>query len=110
MDLGTIIVLGAVVGAVAILFWDKIKAWASKVYNFITDAINAAIEVVSSALVYIAKGVGKFFKQIKVYIMDRFGKVRLETQKQEISESEIPDDILQELKKKHEVMVMRIKE
>ncbi len=101
------VIIGFFVGAATAVFWDEITAWASKIWRFIVDAINTAIEVVSSALVYLINEAGSFYKQVKVYVMNKFGKVRLETRRQEISRFEIPSDVLQELERKREIMVMK---
>lgn len=101
------IVISFVMGATMAVFWDKIKAWASKVWHLIVDVINTAIEVVSNVLVYLVKEAGRFYKQVKVFIMNKSGKVRVEVRRQELSCFEIPNDILQELERKRELLLMK---
>ena len=99
--------LGAATGATVVVFWDKIKSWASKVWYLIVDAINIAIEVASSALVYLIEKGGSFYKEVRVYVMNKTGGIRLESRRQEVSRYEVPDEIRRELERKREVMMMK---
>lgn len=103
------IIGGFVTGVLSATFWDKIKAWASKMWNLIIDAINWTIEVASRALTYLIKKGSSFYKEVRVYVMNKQGQIRIETRRQETSRLEVPNDILRELDRKQELLVMQSK-
>lgn len=89
---------GAGAGAVVAVFWDEIKAWATRVLGYILDAINYVIEVTSDAITYIAKQGARVYKRVVVYVRNvRTGGTRKEIREQEIVEEDLPDDIQRQL-------------
>lgn len=101
------IIIGAILGSLTVVFWDEIKAWANRAWNSIIDSINLAIEVISQALVYLIKEGGKIYRLMKVYVMDIYNRMRIETARQPISESAIPKEYWDELKNKQQVLLMK---
>lgn len=91
-------ILGGLAGFGLGYFWDEIKAWATRVIKKILDGINYAIEVTSKAIVYLVQEGLRYYKRVEIYVRNiRTGNTRLLSERQEISESEIPDEILDEL-------------
>lgn len=87
---------------------DEIKDWATRVVGDILDTINKALEVASDAIVYLLKKGNRYYKEVKVYVMNiNTKKVKIVLEK-EIIDSEIPEDIRQELEKKMELKLMKM--
>ncbi|MDB9516893.1 hypothetical protein PN466_08030 [Roseofilum reptotaenium CS-1145] len=97
---------GAGVGAVVAVFWDEIKAWASRVLGYILDAINYVIEVTSDAITYIAKEGARVYKRVVVYVRNiRTGGTRKEIREEEIVEEDLPYDIQSQLEYKANIQI-----
>ncbi|NEP80315.1 MAG: hypothetical protein F6K39_20395 [Okeania sp. SIO3B3] len=102
--------LGVAAGIATRHFWEKIKAWASRVVGYILDAINNAIEVASKAIISIVKEGKRYYKLAKVYVMGiHTGETKIESKQEQISTHEIPPSILKELQEKREYKLMKSK-
>lgn len=102
------VALGVGAGVAIGYFWDEITAWATRVIGDIIDAINYAIEVTSDAIVSLVKQGYRYYKKAEVYVMDiRTGKKRIESRQQEISESEIPQEYLEQLRYKAQLKLLQ---
>ena len=87
------LLLAAVASFAVGYFWDELKAWASRVINYILEAINWAIEIASNAFVYLVKQGYRFYKRVEVYIRNRrSGNTTVRYQEAEVSEYEIPEE------------------
>jgi hypothetical protein len=105
---GASFLVGAATGVTIAYFWDEITAWANRVVGYIIDAINYAIEVISDIIVSLKKEGNKYYREAKAYVMNAFtGEVRMESRRQQISESEIPNEYLEQLQRKRELLLMK---
>lgn len=59
---GIVIVGSFFTGVAVAVFWDEIKEWATRMLGYILDAINAALEVTSDAVVYLVKEGTRVYK------------------------------------------------
>lgn len=105
---GASFLVGAAVGAAIVYFWDEIKAWVNRVVGYILDAINYAIEVISDIIVSLIEEGNKYYREAKAYVMNAFtGEVRIECRRQQIPQSEIPDEYLEQLNRKRALLLMK---
>ncbi|HIK09928.1 MAG TPA: hypothetical protein IGS52_06630 [Oscillatoriaceae cyanobacterium M33_DOE_052] len=89
-------------------FWDDIIAWANRVVGAILDAINYAIEVTSDAVVKLVKEGSRYYKEAEVYVMNiRTGKLRIESRRQEVNENQIPEEYLNQLRRKAALQLLQ---
>jgi len=95
-------------GAAVGYFWDEIQEWASQMLGYILDAVNTAIEVTSDAIVYLVKEGSRIYQTMEVFVRNvRTGSTRLESRKQEIPRSKVPDDINAQLEAKMKLKLMQ---
>ncbi|XWK87893.1 MAG: hypothetical protein U7127_27530 [Phormidium sp.] len=100
--------LGFGTGVAIGYFWDEITAWATRVVGYILDAINYAIEVTSDAVIKLVKQGYRYYKIAEVYVMDiRTGKTRIESRQEEIPQSNIPQQFLDQLRNKAALKLMQ---
>ncbi|WP_054469983.1 hypothetical protein [Planktothricoides sp. SR001] len=105
---GASFLVGAVTGVTIAYFWDEIKAWANRVVGYILDAVNHAIEVISDIIVSLIKEGNKYYREAKAYVMNAYtGEVRIEGRRQQIDQSQIPDEYLEDLKRKAAMLLMK---
>ena len=105
---GAYFLAGAATGATVAYFWEDIKAWASRVADYILDAINHEVEVVSDIIVSLIIEGGEYYREAKAYVMNAFtGEVRIESRRERINRSEIPNEYLQDLERKREMLLMK---
>jgi hypothetical protein len=91
-------------------FGNAIKNWANSVVDKILGRIDKAIEVASDAIVYLIKENNRYYKEVKVYMMNIGSReVRFEIQKEVIQLSEIPEDIRKQLEERCELKLMQMK-
>ena len=103
-----IIIGSALAGVTVGYFWDEIQEWASRMLGYILDAVNTAIEVTSDAIVYLVKEGGRVYQTMEVFVRNvRTGSTRLESRKQEIPRSKVPDDINAQLEAKMKLKLMQ---
>ncbi|MDJ0615167.1 MAG: hypothetical protein QNJ63_00110 [Calothrix sp. MO_192.B10] len=102
------IIIGLFAGFAVGVFWDEIKAWATRVLGYILDAVNRAIEVTSDAIVYLVKQGTRIYKRIEVYVRNvNSGGTRIEYRQEEVSPYEIPDDIQAQLERKQKLKLIQ---
>ncbi len=95
--IGTLVVVGIAVG----LFWDEIKAWATKVAGYILDAVNSAIEVATPVIISLVKKGNYYYRRAEAYIYNIYDEdFRRLYREEEIALNEIPPELLAELDKK----------
>lgn len=91
-------IAGAIVGGLVIAFWDEIKEWAQNLLGYVISAMNTALEVISDAYIYIVKQSTHYYKRFEVYKRNlQTNKYESHIEQKEISESEVPDEIKEQL-------------
>lgn len=98
--------------AVGHFFWKQIKEWASLVLNPILDSINKVVEVWSDAVVYLIKeGTGRVVKRMEVGTQNIFtDEVKTKYVEEKVSNSEIPDEIKDQLQKNAKLKLMQLQQ
>lgn len=91
-------IAGLFIGGLVVAFWDEIKEWAENLLEYVIDEINKVLEVISDAFVYIVQEGTRFYKRFEVYTKNiRTNKIESHIEIKEVSESEIPDEVKQQL-------------
>ncbi len=103
--------VGAIIGAAAYAaFREKIQEWATRVVGFLLDTINAFVEVTSNALVYLIREGNKYYTEARLFVKNTSNNTnRMESKRQEIKESDIPQEQLAIMKKKEEDLLLQQK-
>jgi hypothetical protein len=99
MDALVWVIFGAIAGAATIVYWEKIKKWATDILGIFIDAANRLVESIGGGFVYFLKEGRKFYKRLELISKD------FETQKyfrepvtkEEIKESDIPQKMLEKM-------------
>lgn len=100
------LILGTVVGGLVVGFWDTIKQWAENILAFVIAAIRTAIEVISDALIFIVKIGDRYYKKFQAFVKNiETNKYESRIVKEEIPESEIPDEIKEQLQMREQIKV-----
>lgn len=89
-------IIGAIVVASVVMFWDELKFWAEKI---IPGFQLMAKGVSEGRLELIEKG-GRYIKQVILYELGIDNKYRHQVEREEIPASKVPDEIKEKLKKK----------
>lgn len=101
---------GALAGATVAYFWDDIKEWASNAIRSILRRINQALNAVSDAIIYLSKQAGRIYKKIAFYSREIYsGVMRKHERAEEISSYDIPEEMLEQLNTRTEVLLGRAK-
>lgn len=99
-------IIGTIVGLFAVSFMDEIREWATRALEKIRNAIDRSVEVTSDAIVSIVKEGYRYYKKIKVYVMNiRTDVTKTITTTQESSNP--PEEIKTKLAKEKEEKLLR---
>ncbi|NMG22698.1 hypothetical protein [Brasilonema bromeliae] len=89
------LIIGAIIGAGTVVFWDRIKDWATRVMGFLLDQMNKLVEFLVGGVVFLIKEGKKYYKKLYLYTRDKESQkpYRRESDKVEIKEADIPSDL-----------------
>ena len=93
-------------------FWKQIKEWADLALGYILNGINKAVEVTSDAFVYLVKeGTRLVVKRMIVGVQNIYtNENRSEKREEEISRSELPDEIKAQLEQRAQMKLMQLQQ
>ncbi|OIP72376.1 MAG: hypothetical protein AUK43_03955 [Oscillatoriales cyanobacterium CG2_30_40_61] len=95
------IAAAALVGVGVGYFWDEIVAWANRVIGYLLAGINRAIEVTSDAIVYLVREGKRYYQKVEIFARNIYTKVtHLFSDQKEIHQSDIPEDLKEQLERK----------
>ena len=95
------VLAGAAAGATVAVFWDEIKAWASRALGYILDAINWALEVTSDAITSLMRRGTRYYVRTEVYARNiSSGNYRNVYKEKEVPGVDVPDEFKQQIKNK----------
>lgn len=104
------IIVSAIAGAAAVVFWERIKEWATRVVGLLVDGINLLVEVIGGGIVSFIKEGRKFYKTLDLYTKDIETQkyYRRELPKEELKASEVPPDFLNNINENEKMPVLKL--